>query len=793
MNHTFRNLLLFAAAAGLAAAQTEMPPMGGMQEMPADLAGVMGMPGLPGMPGAVPAAGKLTVKGAANVQSYKEGTPFLIALNGEVESPWHAYWKNPGTVGEPMEAKLDTPAGFEVSGPYWSAPEWHNGVIGAAYVYEHPVVVWQVTPKAGAPDKASFTVTATAQVCSDEGCLPAETVSATVELGKGDAAAAADWQGQEKQVAGLNEAPLNLSAKQTADTVTLILKDKPQSARFFDADSSFDGQKAVSNIINPTAEQKYDPATGELTLPRNDGKDPMYPTDETVVSAPVAVLNGVLVADGVPHTVSLNMADMKPGFFEMLAEVPDGIIALCGALFLGGLILNLMPCVFPVIGLKVMSFVEMAGGSKKKVLLHSFTFVAGILASFWVLSALLVILLPSGDRNWAMWMQNPWIVYAILLLLFCMGLNMSGVFEIGVSATGAAQGVQSKGGLIGAFLQGLFVTVVATPCAAPFLGTYLPIAMALPDPWLIIALTFMGLGLSFPYIVLGFFPSLVRLLPQPGEWMISLKQGLAFLLYAAAAWFLYIYMAFFSVELDIMWMMISLVAIAAALWVYGRWCPMYCSMKSRIIGGIVALALAGVGVFYSMPRTQVDAPAAAETQAMPAVAHDWVAWSPKAMEEALAAGKPVYVDFTAKWCATCQSNKSLAYTDEVYARFAQAGTVLMRADKTKPNAEIDAEMRRLKRSSVPVNALYLPKAEPIITREVFGSDYMMEFLETNLPKELPAAPAADDEDDEDDDLCGGGRCSGGIPAADDDDDEGDDSDEADEESDEESDDEEAAE
>ena len=179
---------------------------------------------------------------------------------------------------------------------------------------------------------------------------------------------------------------------------------------------------------------------------------------------------------------------------------------------------------------------------------------------------------------------------------------------------------------------------------------------------------------------------------------------------------------------------------------------MYCSMKSRIIGGIVALALAGVGVYNSMPKAQhEEQPAAAETQATPAVSHEWVAWSPKAMEEALAAGKPVYVDFTAKWCATCQSNKSLAYTDEVYARFAQAGTVLMRADKTKKNPEIDAEMRRLKRSSVPVNALYLPNAEPIITREVFGSDYIMEFLETNLPKELPAAPAADAEDEGDED------------------------------------------
>lgn len=208
------------------------------------------------------------------------------------------------------------------------------------------------------------------------------------------------------------------------------------------------------------------------------------------------------------------------------------------SLFLGGLILNLMPCVFPVIGLKVMSFVELGGGDRRKVIMHSLAFVLGILVSFWIISVLIAIVSNlsalaeqpwtqwlstlwydggSTSRSWAEWMQNPWIVYVILLLLLVLGLSMFGLFEIGVGATGAGQKLQSKGGLTGSFFQGLFVTVVATPCSAPFLGTSLPAAMSMPAVWMVVALTFMALGLAFPYIVLGCFPRWCACCPSPAR------------------------------------------------------------------------------------------------------------------------------------------------------------------------------------------------------------------------------------------------------------------------------------
>ena len=479
-------------------------------------------------------------------------------------------------------------------------------------------------------------------------------------------------------------------------------------------------------------------------LTRNDNRDPMYPVkDEATVGKPLAALEGVLVYGDKHCAVNAEMGAAAPAAKES-AGVPEGLAALCLSLFVGGLILNLMPCVFPVIGLKVMSFVQMGGGSRRKVFTHSMIFVLGVLVSFWIISALMIVFsnlgalaeVPwtqwlstlwndagSSTRSWAEWMQNPWIVYAILLLLLVLGLSMYGVFEIGAGITGAGQGVQNKEGLLGSFFQGFFVTIVATPCSAPFLGAAMPAAMALPGVWMTLALTFMALGLSFPYIVLGMFPALVRLLPQPGEWMESLKQGLSFLLFAAAAWMLYVYLAFWpaSESTDTMWVNMSLVVFCAAFWVYGRWCLPFRPLSTRIIGFVVALLLAAAGFWGARPY------APAENQL------EWEEWSPAAMQEALENDTPVYVDFTAKWCATCQANKKVAYTDEVYAALSEAGVVLMRADKTAPNPAIDAEMRKLNRSSVPVNALYVPGKEPVVTSELLTPDYMLDFIKANFP------------------------------------------------------------
>ena len=219
--------------------------------------------------------------------------------------------------------------------------------------------------------------------------------------------------------------------------------------------------------------------------------------------------------------------------------------------------------------------------------------------------------------------------------------------------------------------------------------------------------------------------------------MESLKQGLSFLLFAAAAWMLDVYLAFLPEEYSVEqpWILMSLVVFCSAFWVYGRWCPMYKSKTSRVSGFIIAILLVALGVWGSMPRPATEAPATPATTSteegyvIAAGEHPtWNPWSKALMEKALADGNAVYVDFTAKWCATCQANKKVAYTAEVCKLFEEGEVVLMRADKTRPNAEIDAEMRRLNRSSVPVNVLYVPDEEPAITTELLTPAYMEAFL-----------------------------------------------------------------
>lgn len=676
---------------------------------------------------------KTTAK--ASVSNYKPGESFYVSLSAAAEKNWHTYFRNPATVGMPISAELKAPEGFVVEGPFWQPPHRLEDSISVAYGYTNAVAVWKITPPAQANQEATLQITTTAQACKEGQCNTPETSTTNLTLPMGDATPSADWAAEEKSVEQLGDTPLHVKATQTKDAVKLCFNspDNISEAYFFSEDNS----------INPTLPQ---PLTREgnsytLLLPRNDGKQDMYqPTDPESVGKPLDELRGLLTFGDKHCTISIQPEK------EIPAGIPAGFNGIILYLFLGGLILNLMPCVFPVIGLKIMSFVELGGGSRTKVILHSLAFVLGILISFWILSIMLIALsnattlastpwnewlqtlwqdAGSDSRKWAIWMQNPWVIYAITLLLTIVGMSMYGVFEIGVSATGAGQTLQNKGGITGSFFQGLFITVVATPCSAPFLGAAMPAAMALPGIWMIAALTFMALGLAFPYIVLGCFPSLVSKLPKPGMWMESLRQGLSFCLFLAAAWLLSVYLSFLP-ENDptaSMIVLTSLVVFCSAFWVYGRWCPIYRSRKTRFIGFLVALLLAALGFWGGTPSSQTN-----ENN----TSMEWQTWSPEAMQEALNEGYPVYVDFTAKWCATCQYNKMTAYTHDVYAEMQRAGVVLMRADATEKNADIDAEMSKLGRTSVPVNVLYTPSAPPAITPEVLTPGILMSFLQPRL-------------------------------------------------------------
>ncbi len=675
----------------------------------------------------------------ANVDSFKKGESFLVSYELSAKKPWHLYFRNPGSVGYPPGFDIKAPEGFTVEGPYWEVPHRSDSANGFFYGYDAQDVIWKLTPTSDVTE-ASFTVTSDTQACDDNGCAGPFQLSQTLSLKAGDANPNPQWKGQEKTVEKLGDTPTTVTAN-TGEGATLLLNfetaEPVETAYFF----------SENNIIAPHLPQTLTRSgtMNTLSLPINDNSNMLYAIIGDVdPKAPVKELQGILSYGDKHQQVDVEVTAAAPVLATSLPPMPLGFWEIVGFLVIGGFILNLMPCVFPVIGLKIMSFVELSGGSRSKILMHSAAFVFGVLASFWALTLIIIVAskfsiftsMPwtewlnaliydtgASGRSWAEWMQNPWIIYILVLLLLVLGLNMYGMFEFGTSVTGAGQNLQQKKGLSGSFFSGLLATVVATPCSAPFLGSALPAAMSMPAIWMLIAMSGMAIGLALPYIIIGIFPSLIRFLPRPGAWMESLKQALSFLLFGATAWLIVTYIAFVpsTREQDLPIILIGFVVVGCAFWVYGRWCPIYREKRTRIIGGITALAILAGGVIMSIPRKDNGVV--------------WHAWTPEAMQAALDEGKPVFVDYTATWCMTCQSNKQLGYNDAVYKRMQELGIVLMKADKTKPNKDIDAELSRLKRTQIPVNVLYQKDEEPAITDVILRPQYLIDFFDSHVEQE----------------------------------------------------------
>jgi thiol:disulfide interchange protein DsbD len=377
------------------------------------------------------------------------------------------------------------------------------------------------------------------------------------------------------------------------------------------------------------------------------------------------------------------------------AAAPAGLLATLPLAFIGGLILNLMPCVFPVLGLKIMGFVNQAGADRKKITLHGLTFTAGVLSSFWTLAAALAVLRAGGgELGWGFQLQSPPFVFGLAAVMLVFALSMSGVCEFGGSVMGAGAGLQMQSGYRGSFFTGVLATVVATPCSAPFLAPALGVALVMPMVQAFMVFTTIAIGLSTPYLLLSVFPQAVRLLPRPGAWMETFKQAMAFPLYATAGYLIWVLSAQTSESGSLM-VIFGLTLIAMATWLYGRYATPGAKPLARRIGVFGGLLLLGAGVFLGWPR------------AKSAGDLEWETWSPARVAELQAAGKPVYVDFTARWCATCQANKKVVFgSAEVRRRFKELGVVILRGDWTNRDALITAELARWNRSAVPFNLVY---------------------------------------------------------------------------------------
>ncbi|RYD42587.1 MAG: DUF255 domain-containing protein, partial [Verrucomicrobiaceae bacterium] len=299
-----------------------------------------------------------------------------------------------------------------------------------------------------------------------------------------------------------------------------------------------------------------------------------------------------------------------------------------------------------------------------------------------------------------------------------LALNMFGVFELGTSATSVGGSLQSKQGLGGSFFSGVLATVVATPCSAPFLGVAIGAAIALPAFQFFAAFAAMAIGLSLPYLVLSVFPSLINLLPRPGAWMESFKQAMSFFLFATAGYLLWVYAGQIGLD-NLLGPIFGLSVIAVAAWIYGRWNLPHRTTTTRRIATALAVLFAVGGFMMAKPPQKS--------------ALVWETWSQDRVDALLAEGKPVYIDFTAQWCATCQVNKKTAYTKEVISLMQEKGVVALKADKTSPSPEIDAKLQELGRSAIPVNVLLVPEKKPVITPELLTAGYLSDLFVKEIP------------------------------------------------------------
>ncbi|MES2437665.1 MAG: thioredoxin family protein [Verrucomicrobiota bacterium] len=665
--------------------------------------------------GKAPAGASSQASLIPEVTSIAPGATFSVALRLVHPEHWHSYYKNSGGVELPPAIEWKLPEGFTAGPIQWPVPEVKDGYSGKSFVYSgSPVFLVDITAPESIEAGGTISLGADAswQIC-EKSCI-SETKSFSLTLpvrgtSEKDSSQVSLFEGARKSQP-VKVMGLQTTSHSTGGDMTLHV----QAGKVInEAPADFIPDQAFVLPASSGGSISRDGDTWVITLKRatKDIFENEIPQGKSVSG----ILKGVRQSIVIPDT-AIGNPPAKP--LPLSKYLP-----ILGGMLLGGLILNLMPCVFPVIGLKIMGFVQQAGSDRKKIALHGVAFTVGVLASFGVISGILFVARAAAGSGadaigWGYQLQNPWVVLTLMLLMFVLALNMFGLFELGASATSVGGSLQSKQGLGGSFLSGVLATIVATPCSAPFLGVAIGAAIALPALQFFAAFAAMAIGLSLPYLVLSIFPKLIGFLPRPGVWMESFKQAMSFFLFATAGYLLWVYAGQIGLD-NLLGPIFGLSGIAVAAWIYGRWHLPHRTRNTRWTAMALTLLFAAGGFMLAKPP---------EKSALV-----WETWSQERVDALLAEGKPVYIDFTAQWCATCQVNKKTAYSKEVIALMQQKGVVALKADKTNPNPKIEEKLQELGRTAIPVNVLLVPEKKTVITPEILTSGYLKELFTKEIP------------------------------------------------------------
>jgi thiol:disulfide interchange protein DsbD len=688
-------------------------------------------------------SGHVAAELVSEFEALAPGETARVGLRLVHEPHWHTYWIVPGDAGLPTRLTWQLPPGFQAGPMQWPVPEVLRVGSLANYGYEGTVLLpVEIKPPPALRPGAKVRLAAHADwlVCNDI-CIP-ESADLALEL--------------PVQASG-HPAPGRYQDEFAAAAARI-----PRPTTLARASAIIDGARIRLQFAPDRAPQRLqffplEPMRLQAAAAQHLGVSATATTLDLAAAEPVApdfkVLRGVLVADGGPGrtdaagsgwagVVSLPLqsgtlaappqpaaagpADADSG--SAAAVAPGSmtwLLALAGA-FIGGLILNLMPCVFPVLSLKLLALVQHRHRGDPSLAAHGLAFAAGAVASFVALAAVLVALRAGGSQlGWGFQLQSPLMIGLLTALFFGIGLNLLGAFEVSLGTSllnsRAVQGFDGHH-LRGSFATGVLAVLIASPCTAPFMGAALGYAVAQPAPVALSVFAMLGAGMAAPYLALTLSPALLQRLPRPGSWMQHLRQLMAFPMFVTCVWLLWVLAQ--QVDVDALALVLAaLVSLGLAAWATGQ-----AQRGARAFGwvGTAAALLSALVMFTATERATLPA---AHAGTLASEAPGWNEWSPAALRQALSSGRPVFVDFTAAWCVTCQANKRLVlYSSKVASAFASRGVTLLRADWTNRNDAIAHELARFGRTGVPLYVLYDSGGRPHVLPEILTEGVVLDAL-----------------------------------------------------------------
>lgn len=672
----------------------------------------------------------------ASVAEIRPGERFDIALRLELDPHWHAYWKNPGDTGLAPSVDWVAPEGLNFGELMYAAPE---RIITppdfVSYGYEGEVFfIAEVTVSEDLPAGQRVAIQADASwLACETMCIPGsaklalELPAASVDAGSLKPSA---WA--ESLLAARSRIPAmpqsaNLSFENLESTISVSVQ--------WEGFEGIDTEKLYfyaeeEGLINSAAKQNF-ALTGD-TLIVSMMKSEYFEGDVERFTGVLQYEAGFPDLDGEQYIFLSSEMPVSGVGGAALSASSSATISLGKALifaFLGGMILNLMPCVFPVLSIKALGFLQHSGTDSREPFYHGLTFALGVLVSFWVLAGALIGLRAGGESlGWGFQLQSPYFVGALLVIMFLFGLSLSGVFEFGTSAVGLAGRV--KGESYGSsFFSGVLATAVATPCTGPFMGPALGFALTLSAFQSLTVFTLLALGMATPYVLLSSFPRLINRLPRPGPWMETFKQLMAFPMFATCIWLIWLMGAHVGND-GLLMTLGGLLVVAIGAWIYGRWSvPSRSPAVRRVAMAFAALSIV-FGIWILLPSGQATGAASADgTEGPDQYGIVWESFSPERVEEARSNGSLVFIDFTAKWCLTCKANKAVVFSSaDVRRRFQELDAVMVKADWTKRNPVITEALESFGRSGVPLYVLYDGLNEPKVLPELLNPGIVLDAL-----------------------------------------------------------------